>query len=105
VGADGITSRAKSQDKSGTITVTLAQTSSGNDIFSAAAASDELANTGVGVISVKDLSGRTQAFSAAAWVRKQANSEFSKEISDREWSIDCDNLEMFVGGNAPTVPA
>lgn len=105
VGADGITSRAKSNDKSGTITITLAQTSSGNDILSGFAARDELANEGVVSISCKDLSGRSRYFSATAWVRKVPNSEFGKEVTDREWAMDCADLEVFVGGHAPAVPA
>lgn len=103
-GADGIVSRAKSNDKSGTITVTLAQTSSGNDILAGYAVRDELANAGVVVVSCKDLSGRSTFFAATAWVRKMPTSEYSKEISDREWQMDCADLDIFVGGNAPTVP-
>lgn len=104
-GADGIVSRAKSQDKSGSITITLAQTSSSNDVLSAFAAQDELSNTGVVPVNCKDLSGRSVYFTATAWVRKMPNSEYSKEVSDREWSLDCDELSMFVGGHAPVVPA
>jgi len=104
VGADGITSRAKSNDKSGTITITLAQTSSGNDILSGYAARDELANAGVVTVSCKDLSGRSTFFSATGWIRKVPNSEFGKEVGDREWAIDCADLELFVGGHAPAIP-
>lgn len=104
-GNDGIVSRAKSNDKSGTVTVTLAQTSSSNDVLSGFHKQDELSNTGVKVINCKDVSGRSTFFSGLAWIRKYPNSEFAKEISNREWVIDCDNLDIFVGGHAPAVPA
>lgn len=104
-GADGIVSRAKSNDKSGTITVTLAQTSSSNDILSAYAKQDELSNTGVKTVNCKDVSGRSTFFTATAWVRRLPGSEFGKEITNREWVLDCDSLEILVGGHAPAVPA
>lgn len=104
-GADGIVSRAKSNDKSGTITITLQQTSSGNDILSGIARRDELANAGVVPVVYKDLSGRSTAFSATAWVRKPPNMDNGKEIGNREWVLDCAALEIFIGGNALAVPA
>ena len=104
-GNDGIVSRAKSNDKSGTITVTLAQTSSSNDVLAGFAKQDELSNTGVKTVNCKDVSGRSTHFTAAAWIRKMPNAEYAKEISNREWVLDCDALETFVGGHAPAVPA
>lgn len=104
-GADGRVSRAKSNDKSGTVTVTLAQTSSSNDVLAGFAKQDELSNTGVKVLNCKDVGGRSTHFSSAAWIRKVPNAEYGKEISNREWVLDCDNLDSFIGGHAPTVPA
>ena len=104
-GNDGAVSRAKSNDKSGTVTVTLAQTSPSNDVLSAFHKQDELSNTGVKVLNCKDLSGRSTHFSSGAWIRKLPNAEYAKEITNREWVIDCDNLETLVGGHAPAIPA
>ncbi len=98
-GADGITSRAKSNDRSGMIVITLAQTSPSNDVLSGINAADELNSDGVVPVFVKDNSGRGLFVSAFAWIRRPADSEFSKEVSNREWTLDCSELNMFVGGN------
>jgi len=99
-GSDGDVSRVKTNDKSGTITVTLAQTSPGNDILTGLALLDEQSNSGVVPVAVVDKSGRSTYASGFGWVRKMPNSEFSKDVSNREWIIDCANMQWFVGGNA-----
>jgi len=98
-GADGVTSRAKSSDRSGEITLTLAQTSPSNDVLSGIALADELTNTGVVPIIIKDASGRTNLFSGNGWIRKTPESVFSKEIENREWIFDIADMDVFVGGN------
>lgn len=98
-GADGVTSRSKSSDKSGEVVITLAQTSPSNDYLSAIAALDENSGLGVLPLASKDLSGRTTIFADNAWIRKVTDKEGAKEITNREWVIDCANLKMFVGGN------
>lgn len=98
VGADGEGARAKSNDKSGTITFTLIQTSLSNDFLSSLAALDELTNNGVGPLLIKDLNGDTIIAAGTAWVQKPADSEYGKEIATREWVLETDDLNMFVGG-------
>lgn len=100
VGADGEGARAKSNDKSGTITFTLVQTSLSNDFLSGLALLDELSNNGVGPLLIKDLNGNTILEAGTAWISKPANAEFGKEIANREWTVETDNLTMFVGGAA-----
>jgi len=99
VGASGETSRAKSVDQSGSVVVTLAQTSPSNDVLSGVAKTDELTSLGVLPILCKDNSGRSLFTGGNAWIRKPADAEHSKEISTREWTIDVADLEMFIGGN------
>ena len=99
VGADGEASRTHNADRTGKITVTLQQTSDSNDYLSALVNADEISLQGQLPILVKDTNGRTLAESPCAWIDKVANSEFSAEISDREWVISCSELIMFVGGN------
>lgn len=98
-GADGIVSRARSRDKSGEITITLAQTSPSNDVLTALNSVDETTGAGVVPVLCKDLSGRSVLFSAFAWIRKPAGAAFAKEILDREWIMDCADLDMNVAGN------
>lgn len=98
VGSDGSVARARSADKSGSVTLTLMATSPSNDQLSQVAKEDEEFGTGVGPIMVKDLLGNTLCASQFAWIRKPPTVEFGGEVGDREWAIDCDRLEMLAGG-------
>lgn len=100
-GADGDTSRAKSNDKTGQVTITLAQTSPSNAVLQGFAVLDEQSNDGVVPVIAKDLNGASIFFSKAAWVRKPASANFGKEIQNREWVLDCSDLDVFVGGTTP----
>ena len=99
VGADGEVSRTHSADKTGKVTLTLQQTSDSNDVLSALQIADETTLLGQFVILLKDTNGRTLAESPCAWIDKIASSEFSNELSDREWVISCSELIIFVGGS------
>lgn len=99
VGVDGEGTRAKSNNKSGKVTITLMQSSSFNDVLSGFAAADELANAGVVPVLVKDNSGRSLFACATAWVQKYPDSEFAKEVGTRTWVLETDDIEIFVGGN------
>ncbi len=98
-GADGETSRAKSNDKTGSAVLTLQQTSPSNDILSGFAIADELSNSGVIPIIVTDALGTTTLFSAEGWGKKLPDAEFSKEISNRVWTFDLASIDAFIGGN------
>jgi hypothetical protein len=98
VGAGGESARARNRNRSGTIAFTLLATSPSNDILSAAATADELAGTGVGTVQVKDLNGLSLALAATAWVKKKPSVEFGKEVGTREWVLETNNLDIFVGG-------
>lgn len=96
-GADGEVGRVRSRDKRGKITITLAQFSDSNPILSAALAADELLGTGVGPVFIKDLEGNSIAQASNAWIVKPASMEFGKDMADREWVLECDDLTIFVG--------
>jgi hypothetical protein len=97
-GADGVVSRAKSNDKSGNATITLSQTSPSNDILSIFHAADESANEGVKPFVIKEIGSGSLFVSAFGWIRKIPSIEYAKEISTREWTIDLADLDVFVGG-------
>lgn len=99
MGTDGEGTRAKSNDNSGKITITLMQSSPSNDDLSSFAIADQLANEGVVPVFIKDGSGRTAASAATAWVQKLPDSEFSNEAQSRAWILETDGLDYFVGGN------
>ena len=99
-GADGLTTRVKSNNRSGTLTLTLTQTSPSNDVLSGFAVADELSNSGVVPILIKDLSGTTVLFSATGWVQKFPDVEYSNILTNREWILGLADIDVFVGGNA-----
>lgn len=98
-GADGKTSRAKNANKAGSIAATFKQTSPSNDILSGFAILDELSNSGIVPILLKDNLGSSIYGSATGWIRKQPDADFAKEISDREWMLDLAEMSAFTGGN------
>lgn len=98
-GADGEGWRAKSNDRTGTITMTLLQTSLSNDALSALSALDEASGDGVGPFLLKDNSGRTLIAAETCWLEKPADSEFAREVTNREWVVKTDNMNTFIGGN------
>lgn len=105
VGSDGVTSRAKTNNRNGTLTLTLAQTSPSNDVLEGIALLDENSNTGVVPVMVKDNSGRSIHFSALGWVQKHPTAEFGKEVSNREWTVALADYTPFNGGNADFEPS
>lgn len=98
VGADGEVSRTRNRNRSGSVTVTLKQTSLTNDALSALLAADELLGTGVRPLTLRDMSGTTLLASDRAWIRKPADAEFARDQSDRQWVFDCATLSGVVGG-------
>lgn len=102
VGAGGEVMRTRLRDASGAIKFTLMPTSQCNDSLSAVAAQDDADNTGVLPLSIEDINGTTLLSSAHAWVKKTADVDFGKEPANREWTLECDVLNMFVGGTNTT---
>lgn len=99
VGVDGEGTRAKSNNLSGKVTITLMQSSDSNDDLSGFAAADELSNTGAVPMLIKDASGRSLFSAVTAWVQKYSDAEFAKEAMTRAWVLETDELLVFEGGN------
>ncbi len=98
-GADGEVSRAKSNNRSGTLTLTLMQTSMSNDILSAIALLDETSNAGIVPVLVKEIGTLTILMSGEGWIKKFPDASYSKDVENREWILDLASLNMFEGGN------
>lgn len=96
-GNDGEVVRSVNNNKMGTITVRLLQSSASNQILSAMAAEDELFGTAIGPAQVQDMRGTTLEFAAESWIRKVPKSDFAKEAGEREWVFGCANLKRNVG--------
>lgn len=99
VGVDGEGTRAKSNNLSGKLEITLMQSSESNDDLSGFAAADELANAGVVPVLINDKSGRTVLQATTMWIQKYADVEFAKEASTRTWILETDQFIIFEGGN------
>jgi len=98
-GADGTVSRSKSNNRSGTVTLSLQQTSPSNEVLSALLAQDELDNSGVVPVLIKDNSGTSRFFSGTGWIQGMPSVEYAKEIANREWVIEMADMEFNVAGN------
>jgi hypothetical protein len=101
VGTDGEACRSRTNNNSGTVTLTLGQWSASNDLLSALHAGDRLSPNGDGIVPlvVIDKSGRTLCAAEKAWIRKPPAVEFGREAGSREWVFETDNIVMGVGGN------
>ena len=99
VGVDGQGTRAKSNNYSGTLTITLHQSSASNDALSSFLAVDELTGQGSVPMLMRDASGRSIASAITMWITKYAAAEYGKTVMERTWTLETDNLIVFVAGN------
>lgn len=97
VGMDGDTSRVKNSDRSGECTLTLAQTSPSNDFLTAMA--NATSDGDVGRLTVTDIYSGSEYSSAYVWVKKPADVEYGKSLSNREWVLECADLDMNTKGS------
>lgn len=103
VGADGFTTRVKSNDYGGILTLTLSQSSPSNDVLSGFLALDRTTNTAVLPLLIKDMSGTTLVFAAQAWIQQFPDTAFGNEINNRAWIFDLADLDLLIGGNNQVV--
>lgn len=98
-GAHGDVARVRSRKRGGKVTITLMGISPSNDVLSGFVQVDEQVGLGgVGAIQIEDLQGTTLVHGGNAWVTRPANYEAGDDMSTREWVIDCDDLDMMIGG-------
>lgn len=97
MGADGDATRSRSNNKSGQLKLTLRQGSASNEALSALAVADEASNGSVFSFGLKDSSGTSLYAAATAWIVKPADSAFAVKSGTRQWMIETDNLQAFIG--------
>jgi hypothetical protein len=103
-GSGGEVARVRGRDRRGSIKLTLMAVSPVNDALSSIAAQDELFGTGVRRFFIADSNGTTVCMAANAWIKKLPTVDFSKEMPNREWELECESLELVgpggnIGGN------
>lgn len=86
--------RTKNSNQAGKFTIVLQQTSPSNAVMSDLAKSGDIVSCGF-----TDNSGSSKHKSEAGYVVKPAESEYAKEVGEREWIIQCEVLEMDDRGN------
>lgn len=99
-GADGHVTRVKTNNNTGTLTLTLLQSSPSNIILQGLYDLDR--STPVGApfpIIIKNLLNVELITSSAAWIQKLPTISYSKEVTNREWMIRIADAIVAVGGN------
>ncbi len=96
--ADGVTTRSKTNNTAGMVTIRLMYSSLSNAVLSAIANIDEQTGHGVVSVLIKHRGTGTLLTSASGWVRKHSNAEFGKEVQETEWPMDCANLNIAMTG-------
>lgn len=98
VGSDGDVARRITNDKRGTFTITLLQTSRSNLILSGLALADEASGNGIFPVVIKDQRGNDVHIGAACWIQKMPDGAYGAAINSRAWVIRTNNLKAFYGG-------
>lgn len=100
IGADGDVARRVTNDRRGTITLSLLQTSRSNLILSSLAVADELTGDIIFAVAIRDQRGRDVHLAPNAWIRKMPRTTYRAGVEMRVWEIRTSNLNMLVGGAA-----
>ena len=103
VGADGEVIRILSNDRRGTITISLLPTSASNLVLSVLANADELGGGNVFPVLVQDNRGNDIHIGAQAWIVKQPDAIYNTTNQPREWELRVADLRMVVGGHSSAV--
>lgn len=100
IGADGETARAKSNDYTYEVTLTLQQTSPSNTYLSTILSADRNLDAGALPLQIIDIGGLSLFFWLSAWIRQPPDVEFGKEITERAWVFDTARATQEVVGGA-----
>ncbi len=89
---DGSVTRVKSNDKTGTVSITLTQNSPSNRKLLAAAKSGKIAPLSVTDLNFDDKVGLD---GSEAWVSSEAEFQRGKEVGDNEWKFTVADFDQF----------
>lgn len=96
---DGTMSRVKSPDTGWKVEITLAQSSSGNDILSTLWNVDNVTGMGKFPLFIKDGTGSTMFMAASAWIEDLPEVVFSNQMETRTWRFAATEVVVNIGGN------
>ena len=100
-GADDTNTRINKANTSGTITISLQQTSASNDILTALYENDRASRNGLFSIAVRDNSGRSSYFAEEAYIGVVPSSAIANSMQTRDWVIHAPKMSSLIGGNGP----
>ena len=100
-GIRGKNTRVRNPDTSATVTISLIQSSQGNDVLSDIHQQDLTFGTGRITLMLKDSSGRSVFHSDESFITGFPTATFSGQFEYRNWEIFCQSTSTYtVGGNA-----
>ena len=100
VGSDGEATRVRSNDETGTITVTLRSGSSTNALLTAILEGDKLSGTALAGLTIKDTQGNSVLIGVNAFIEGVPDFERGDAESNVEWTFLCERLNISHLGNA-----
>lgn len=98
VGTDGVGTRSFSRNYSGTVELTLMASSPSNDYLSAVYLADQQSATGTLPFLLRDAAGSTLVTAETMWVKKQVDVAYSRQVTQRVWTLETDNMTMVATG-------
>lgn len=96
---DGEQARIYRKDEGYTVELTLAQSSSANNILSAIYNVDVATQMGKFPLFIKDLKGSTTFFAGTAWIEDIPDASFGASLSTRTWVLGTSEAGLNIGGN------
>lgn len=105
-GADNSGGRILRSNKAGTITLTLHQFSSSNDVLSEIYRNDIEArdNSYLFNISIIDATGRSAFYARQCFISNLPSTGFGNDVETRDWMLQAVELDQYIGGNAVLPP-
>lgn len=97
--ADGRVSRVNIEDPTHIITINLNSFSDSNLIFTTWVATDELVQSAMFPLFIKDGMGTTLFYAPLCWVESTAEVEFDVGITGRKWVLRSAGGKLVAGGN------
>jgi len=98
-GADGSVDRVNKNVYDYEVSLTLKQSSPLNVSLASLKYADQISNSGILPLTIRDFSGSALFTANAAWIRKEPNVEYGDSMSGREWIFDTGLAVSTPGGN------
>ncbi len=95
----GNATRVRNYNKGGRVRVTLSASSPTNTRLSQAAAADEISESVVGALVLRDLNGNTVVECDGAFLVDIPDFSFGSERGSRTWTWECAAVRMVLGGH------